>query len=154
LESDSEIERIKQRKLVELMRKGLTQPKNDEVSGKQTSLTNQPIELTDATFQDTVKRSQLLVVDFWAPWCAPCRWVSPILDQLAKEHSGKVTFAKLNVDENPVVPSQFQIEGIPTILIFKNGSMVDAIVGAAAKDFIESKIKAQMTTGVEGSSLY
>lgn len=103
-----------------------------------------PIVLSEATFSDAVKRYQLLVVDFWAPWCGPCRMVSPILEQLAGEYNGKVTFGKLNVDENPSVSEQFQVEGIPTIMIFKDGNMVDSMAGAYPKSFIESKIKTQI----------
>ncbi len=82
-----------------------------------------------------------MVVDFWAAWCGPCRLVSPIIEQLAQQYAGKVTFGKLNVDENPMVSNTFQIQSIPTLLIFKNGQPVDGLVGAAPKQFIESKIK-------------
>jgi thioredoxin len=122
----------------------LTQNKEVESDTRANLSLVEPVTLTDATFSDTVKKSQLLVVDFWAPWCAPCRTVSPILQQLAGEYQGRVTFGKLNVDENPAVSAQFQVEGIPTIMIFKNGNIVDSIVSAYPRSFIETKIKALM----------
>lgn len=110
-----------------------------------------PIVLSDSIFFDTINKSHLMVVDFWAPWCAPCRMVSPVLEKLAGEYVGKVTFGKLNVDENPVVSGQFQVQSIPTILIFKDGNVVDGVVGAAPRDVFESKIKAQMAAEAEPS---
>ena len=101
----------------------------------------QPIVLTDQTFQDSVSGPGVTVVDFWAAWCGPCRMVAPIIDQLAREYAGKVTFGKLNVDENPVVSSAFQIQSIPSLLVFKDGKLVDGLVGAAPKQLIESRIK-------------
>src|SRR5712692_7104893 len=98
------------------------------------------ITLTDETFEQTVARLPVVVVDFWAAWCGPCRMVAPIIEQLAKEYMGKVTFGKLNVDENPVVANAFQIQSIPSLLVFKNGKLVDGLVGAAPKQMIESHI--------------
>ena len=86
----------------------------------------------------TVSKNHLIVVDFWAPWCGPCRAVSPVIEQLATELVGKVVFGKLNVDENPVVSNTFGIQSIPTIAIFKNGKMVDGFVGKS--DFKVSDI--------------
>jgi thioredoxin len=103
-----------------------------------------PITLTDANFSESVKGSRLLVVDFWAPWCAPCRAVSPVLEQLAGQFAGRVSFGKLNVDENPITSGQFRVEGIPTIMIFKDGKQVDSMIGAYPKSIIESKIREQM----------
>lgn len=89
--------------------------------------------LTDADFGDSVKNGVVLV-DFWAEWCAPCRRLAPTVDQLATEYEGRVTVAKVNIDENPATPSQFMIRGIPTLLLFKDGEVKETIVGLAAKD--------------------
>jgi thioredoxin 1 len=89
--------------------------------------------LTDADFGDSVK-SGVVLVDFWAEWCAPCRRLAPTVDQLATEYDGRVTVAKVNIDENPATPSQFMIRGIPTLLLFKDGEVKETIVGLAAKD--------------------
>jgi thioredoxin 1 len=82
-----------------------------------------------------------MVVDFWAPWCGPCRMIGPIIEQLAHEYAGKATFAKLNVDENHVIPKSFGIMSIPTITIFQKGQVVETIVGAYPKTHIETIIK-------------
>ncbi|MDG7008639.1 MAG: thioredoxin [Nitrososphaerota archaeon] len=100
-----------------------------------------PVELTDANFHEVVASHPLVVVDFWAPWCGPCRIVSPVLEQLASEMAGKATFGKLNVDDNPMTSQQFGIQGIPTIMVFKDGQPVDGLVGAAPKQTIEARIK-------------
>jgi thioredoxin 1 len=129
---DNEIEKIKQRKLQELIQQ--TAKTSTEANGK-------PINLTDETFQETVSKQPVMVVDFWATWCGPCQMVSPIIEQLAQQYAGKVAFGKLNVDENPMVSNAFQIQSIPALLIFKNGKPVDGVIGAVPKQFIESRIK-------------
>ena len=87
---------------------------------------------TDADFGDSVK-SGLVLVDFWAEWCAPCRRLAPTVDQLAEEYNGKLTVAKMNVDENPMTPPNFMIRGIPTLLLFKDGDLKETVVGLADK---------------------
>jgi thioredoxin 1 len=93
------------------------------------------ITITDQNFEEEVLKSQTpVVVDFWAPWCAPCRVVGPIVEDLAKEYSGKVKVGKMNVDDNPDVSGQLGIMSIPTVLLFKNGQPVQSIVGAQSKE--------------------
>ena len=100
-----------------------------------------PLVVTDSTFQSAVMESDRpILVDAWAPWCGPCRMVTPIMEQLAAEANGRYRIAKLNVDENPRTASQFQIQSIPTMLVFKNGSLVDRIVGAQPKPAIAARL--------------
>jgi thioredoxin 1 len=95
---------------------------------------------TDSNFEDETKQGVVLV-DFWAEWCGPCRRLAPTVDALATEFDGRATVAKLNVDENPNVPGKFAIRGIPTLLLFKEGQLADTIVGLAAKDDIAKMIE-------------
>jgi thioredoxin 1 len=96
-------------------------------------------EVTDQTFQDEVLQSdQPVVVDFWAPWCGPCRAIAPILDQMATEHAGRVKFVKLNVDDNPETASRYNVLSIPTVMLFDGGDAQDSVVGARAKGHYES----------------
>jgi thioredoxin len=109
--------------------------------------TSKPQVVTDATFASDVLNASASVpvlVDCWAPWCGPCRMIAPSLDQLAAESSGRYKIVKLNVDENPQTSAQFQIRSIPTLLIFKNGKMVDQIIGAVPKQAIAARLNAQL----------
>src|SRR3989454_6101598 len=135
---EMEIQRIKEKKLVEMMKKARTQL---ETAAKNAG---KPILLSDASFSSEISKYPLMVVDFWAAWCGPCRTVAPIIEQLAKEYAGRVAFGKLNVDENPLTSGEFQVQSIPTLLIFRDGQPVDGIIGAAPKYQIESKLKAQL----------
>lgn len=130
---DEELKRIREKKLKELMKKA---GENKEKK----SAPNKPIELTDAKFREMIHNHPLVVVDCWAPWCAPCRMVAPILEELAREYAGRISFGKLNVDENQSVALEHQIMSIPTLLVFKNGKLVDRIIGAMPKKILEPKI--------------
>jgi len=96
------------------------------------------LELTESNFDQVVKDYPLLVVDCWAEWCAPCKKVAPVIEELAEDYQGKITFAKLNVDYNPSAVARYQLMSIPTLLIFKNGELVDQEVGAMPKTVLES----------------
>ena len=90
--------------------------------------------VTDESFkQDVLDASGPVLVDFWAEWCGPCRMVGPILDDIAKEYDGKLTIAKVNIDENPMTPNEYSVRGIPTMLLFKDGKLLDQKVGASPK---------------------
>jgi thioredoxin 1 len=92
------------------------------------------LHVNDKNFADEVLNAQLpVLVDFWATWCGPCRSISPIIEDLAKEFTGRVKVTKLNVDENPATPSQYGVRGIPTLILFKGGKILDQIVGAVPK---------------------
>jgi thioredoxin 1 len=98
---------------------------------------------TEANFESEVLKSDMLVVvDFWAPWCGPCRLVGPILEEIATDNDGKVKVVKVNVDENPALAQRYGIRGIPTMIFFKGGDQVDMTVGAAMKDRIQQKVDA------------
>ncbi len=95
------------------------------------SMTKEPIHVTDDIFENTVMKSEIpTVVDFWAPWCGPCRMVGPILDKLADEYAGKLVVAKVNTDENPQWAGQFDVQGIPTMIFVADGKLVHRQVGA------------------------
>lgn len=101
-----------------------------------------PITVDEKTWeQEVVNAKGLVMVDFWAVWCGPCKMVAPIVDELSQEYEGRLKVAKLNTDENPGVASRYQIMGIPTLLIFKDGKPVDKIVGAAPKKQFKDKIE-------------
>jgi thioredoxin 1 len=99
------------------------------------------VEITDATFETEVIRSPIVtIVDLWAEWCMPCKNLAPILDQIAAEYQGKIKVTKLDVDANPVIPGQFGVTGIPTLLVFKGGDLVQTIVGLLPKDRLLQKV--------------
>ena len=102
-----------------------------------------PVVVTDQTFEHEVMQTQgrPVLVDCWAPWCGPCRMIAPVLDQLAAESQGRYRIAKLNVDENPQVASRYQIASIPTMLIFKDGKIVDRLIGVQPKQAIEERLR-------------
>lgn len=101
----------------------------------------EPVHVTDQQFDTFIQENPLVVVDFWAVWCGPCRAIEPIVKDLAEKYDGKVTFAKVNADENPMKIRQFGIMGIPTLLLFKGGKLVDTIVGAVPKATLEKHIQ-------------
>lgn len=130
MEDDEELEMIKYRKLKNLMRS----------SEERKQALDKPVEVTDSNFMEVIQRNPLVVIDCWAPWCLPCRIIAPIIDDMARDYAGRILFGKLNVDENQVATTHFQIMSIPTLLIFKNGKLVDRIVGAMPRRLLEPRI--------------
>jgi thioredoxin len=111
------------------------------------AVNDKPLYVTDSSFQRDVLQAtgSPVLLDCWAPWCGPCRVVGPIMDQLAAESGGRYRIAKLNVDENPRTAAQFQIASIPTMLIFKDGQLIDRLIGAQPKQTIESHLQRAMS---------
>ena len=100
------------------------------------------IEIEDDSFDEKVLKSDKpVMVDFWAPWCGPCKAIAPTVDDLEKEYGDKMTFVKVNVDENPISPSKFGVQAIPTLIFFKNGEIADQITGMVAREKLEETIK-------------
>src|SRR5438270_10094216 len=100
------------------------------------------VTITDTNFDSEVlKSSQPVLIDFWATWCAPCRAIAPVVEQLAKDYAGKLKVAKVDIDQNPKVPTQYDVRSIPTLLVFKGGKVVGQIVGAVPRAKIEDLIK-------------
>lgn len=100
------------------------------------------IELDDDSFEEKVLNSdKAVMVDFWAPWCGPCKAIGPTVEALEKEYGDKMTFAKVNVDENPISPSKYGVQAIPTLIFFKKGEIADQITGMVAKEKLEEAIK-------------
>jgi thioredoxin 1 len=105
-------------------------------------MTQNILEIDDDSFEDKVLKSDKpVMVDFWAPWCGPCKAIAPTVDALEKEYGDKMTFVKVNVDENPISPSKFGVQAIPTLIFFKNGEIAEQITGMVAKEKLEETIK-------------
>jgi thioredoxin 1 len=103
------------------------------------------LQISDASFdQDVLQNDKLTVVDFWAEWCGPCKMMNPVLDQLSSDYDGKVTIAKMDVDNNQETPLNFNIRGIPTFIMFKGGKEVGRIVGAQTLDYMKKQIDSQL----------
>jgi thioredoxin 1 len=100
-----------------------------------------PLNLDDSSFFQTISKFPLLLVDFWAPWCGPCRMMSPLIDQIGKEYMGKLVVGKVNVDENPTISRQFGISSIPTLILFKKGQAVNKIIGSVSKNKIDEMVR-------------
>jgi thioredoxin 2 len=109
------------------------------------SLAVAPVIVTDANFTAAVERSPLpVLLDLWAAWCGPCRMIAPIIEQLASESAGRVRVAKLNIDENPMTAARYNVQSIPTLLVFQNGEVKDRIIGASPKAEILRRLQATL----------
>lgn len=124
------------KKMRELMNRG-----KSVSAGNQTGKwPEKPVVMTDATFQQTIQKYPLVVIDCWAPWCGPCHMVSPVVEELARDYAGRIVFGKLNVDENRDTSMKYKIMSIPDLLVFKNGNLVDQIIGAMPRQILEPQI--------------
>lgn len=131
-----ELETIRARKLEELV--NIMDAPTVTLEEKMPSA---PVEVSDGNIMTVIKDYDFMIMDCWAPWCGPCRMLSPVIEELARTYSGKVVFGKLNTDNNRRVAGQFGITSIPTLLFFKNGKHVDTIIGAVPKSVIEDAIR-------------
>lgn len=102
------------------------------------------VEATDANFNELINSDKPVLVDFWAEWCGPCKMIGPVVEQLAGEYEGRAIIAKMDVDQNSQVPGQFGIRSIPTLMVFKNGQLIDKVIGAVPKNVLEQKLQAAM----------
>ncbi len=132
---DHELEEIKKKKLEQLKKQYMSGGNITE------NMPNTPIKLTDADIDETVKKYDTIVIDCWASWCSPCLMVAPVIEELAKEMQGTVVFGKLNVDENPATSAKHHIMSIPTLLVFKNGNLIERLVGAYPKEELKKKLE-------------
>ncbi len=132
---NDELEQIKKKKLEELKKQYAIGGNSME------NMPDTPVEMSDADLDEHTHKYNMVVVDCWAPWCGPCRMIHPIVDELAKEMQGKVVFGKLNVDNNQATATKYGIMSIPSLLVFKEGKLVDRIVGAMPKPMLKAKIE-------------
>lgn len=131
---DDELQKLRMKKMQDLQ---------TFVEKKDTApdLPDHPIHITDADFKSTIEKYPLVLMDFWAPWCGPCKMIGPIIESMAKEYAGKVVFAKINVDNNPGIAGALQVMGIPTLMVFKDGKLVQRVSGALPRKSLEQMIK-------------
>jgi len=135
MDEDEEVRWIKEKKLQKLLKE-----RSEESLEKKIAYPTSPIIVTDDTLPAIVQKYPLVVVDCWAEWCGPCHMISPIIEKLAAELSGKAIFGKLNVDENQFSPTKYGIMSIPTLLIFKEGKHVDTFIGAMNRETLLSQL--------------
>ncbi len=131
---DDELEAIRARRLAQLKEQLVNAPQTAPPPAG-------PVALKDATFWDVIGKARVALVDFWAPWCGPCHAVAPIVEALAKDYAGRLTVGKVNVDECPQTAGEFGVTSIPTLAIFREGKLVDAIVGAVQRPYLEKSVQ-------------
>jgi len=130
-----EIDQIRKKKLDE-MAKAQSKPGEPGIQ-----YPSKPVEITDSNLESSVNQYPIMILDCWAEWCGPCRMLGPVIEELAREYSGKIVFGKLNVDQNSQTSAKYRISAIPTLLVFKNGKLADKLVGAYPKATLAGKIQ-------------
>ncbi len=105
---------------------------------------SKPIEITDNNYEEIINSGKPVMVDFWAEWCGPCRIIGPVVEEMANDYDGKVVIGKVDVDNNPSITAKFGVRSIPTLLIFKDGQVVDKQIGAVPKSILSKKLEAQL----------
>lgn len=126
---EKDLEQLKQEKMEEIM----SEKESEEFP-------SEPITVTDGNFEEVINKYPVVVIDFWAEWCAPCKAMGKVIKELANKYSGEIVFGKLNIDENPETPRKFQVSGIPTLLITKDGEPADKVVGMAPKERLNQRL--------------
>ncbi len=135
-----DLEEIKIRKLEQLKMKYMKGGKNNMSE----NMPDTPVHIDDSNIDSTINKYSVMVVDCWAPWCGPCRMVGPVVEELARQMKGKVVFGKLNVDENRGTSMKYGIMSIPTLLMFKNGQLIDTFIGAMPEPILKAKIESNL----------
>lgn len=130
--TDPELEKIRQKKLEALMT-------DDQGTGS--TAPSQPVELSSDEIPGFLSQHDAVLLDFWAPWCGPCRVIGPVLEEIAQEMAGQVAIGKINVDEHPAIAQRYQVQGIPTLILAKEGEVVDRVVGAAPKAQLQARLQ-------------
>lgn len=133
-EADPELEAIRKKKMMQLHRML-------ESEVEKAAWPSSPIHVTDLNFNETISRYPVVLVDFWASWCMPCKMIAPVLDQLSSEYKGKVVIAKLDVDSNKRTADTFKVSGIPTLIMFKNGRPAERVTGALPRQALKGLIE-------------
>jgi thioredoxin 1 len=134
-DEDLELEKIRYKKMREYLFKNIEKEINNE------KILDFPIEINNENFYENLQKYNNLIIDFWAEWCAPCKAMAPIIEELAKKYAGKIVFGKINVDENREIAAKFFIMSIPTLIFFKNGKEVNRVIGLIPKEFINKEIE-------------
>jgi thioredoxin 1 len=135
-DGDADLAALRSRRLAEIRARATSAPRSERTA-------SHPVALSSASFREFLTNHPRSVVDVWAPWCGPCRTLAPVLDALANELAGQVSFGKLNAEEEPVLATRWNVDGIPTLLVFERGQLVDRIVGAYPHDVLASRLRAR-----------
>ncbi|MFW5945723.1 MAG: thioredoxin [Candidatus Natronoplasma sp.] len=131
---DEDVEKIKK----EMVDKMMNEKESKEYPAE-------PVEVTDNNFEETIEGYPLVLVDFWAAWCGPCKMMEPVMEELAEDYQDDVVIGKMNVDKNQNIPSRFQVSSIPTLVLFKEGEVVDRIIGARGKEQLKQKFEEHLS---------
>jgi len=139
---EEELEALRRRRLEELSKANRSDNKEEsKMNEAGADWPDKPVNITDSNFKEFIAKYPYVIVDFWAPWCGPCKMLGPVIEELAGDYKGKVVFAKLNTDENQMTAMSLGIMSIPTLIFYKDGQMVDKTMGAVPKPMLEPKVQ-------------